>query len=74
VSYIYDKEGDYMVNEKLKQARLDKSLSQGELANLIGVSRQTINMIENNDYNPSLALCLKICKALDKTLDELFWR
>ncbi|MFA7506633.1 MAG: helix-turn-helix transcriptional regulator [Bacilli bacterium] len=63
-----------MVNEKLKQARLDKSLSQGELANLIGVSRQTINMIENNDYNPSLALCLKICKALDKTLDELFWR
>ncbi|WP_026390687.1 helix-turn-helix transcriptional regulator [Haploplasma axanthum] len=63
-----------MINEKLKQARIAKSLSQTDLANLIGVSRQTINMIENNDYNPTLALCLKICKALDKTLDELFWR
>ncbi len=63
-----------MVNEKLKQARLEKGLSQTELARLLGVSRQTINMIENDDYNPTIALCLKICKALDKTLDELFWR
>lgn len=60
-------------NKNLKEARLNKGLSQGELAKIIGVSRQTINMIENNDYNPSLALCLNICKALDKTLDDLFW-
>ena len=62
-----------MVNERLRKARIEKNLSQDTLAKLIGVSRQTINMIENNDYNPSLALCIKICKALDKTLDEIFW-
>ncbi len=62
-----------MINEKLRNARSEKSLSQDALAKLINVSRQTINMIENNDYNPSLALCLKICKALDKTLDDIFW-
>ena len=62
-----------MVNEKLKKARLDKNLSQGELAEQIGVARQTINMIENGDYNPTISLCIKICKILDKTLDELFW-
>lgn len=62
-----------MINEKLRNARLEKSLSQDALAKLINVSRQTINMIENNDYNPSLALCLKICKALDKTLNDIFW-
>ena len=62
-----------MVNEKFKQARLDKNLSQGELAKQIGVSRQTINMIENGDYNPTISLCIKICKVLNKTLDELFW-
>ena len=43
------------------------------LAKLIGVSRQTINMIERGEYNPSLQLCIKICKALDRTLDQLFW-
>lgn len=62
------------MNEKMKQARLEKNLSQTELAKSIGVSRQTINMIENDDYNPTISLCIKICKALDKTLDELFWR
>ena len=62
------------MNEKMKQARLDKNLSQTELAKNIGVSRQTINMIENDDYNPTISLCIKICKELDKTLDELFWR
>ena len=61
------------MNEKMKQARLKKSLSQTELAKIIGVSRQTINMIENNDYNPTVALCLKICKALECTLNDLFW-
>ena len=63
-----------MINEKLRKARIEKGLSQTELAKLIGLSRQTINMIENNDYNPTILLCLKICKILGKTLDELFWR
>lgn len=62
-----------MINEKMKQARLEMKLSQGELAKLINVSRQTINMIENGDYNPTISLCIKICKVLNKTLDQLFW-
>lgn len=62
-----------MINEKMKEARINKGLSQGELAKLINVSRQTINMIENGEYNPTLMLCIKICKVLDKTLDQLFW-
>ena len=62
-----------MPNEKMKKARLEKKLSQAELAKIIGVSRQTINMIENGDYNPTITLCVKICKVLEKTLDELFW-
>lgn len=62
-----------MPNEKMKKARLDKKLSQAELAKIINVSRQTINMIENGDYNPTISLCVKICKVLEKTLDELFW-
>ena len=60
-------------NSKMKDARLSKGLSQAELAKEIGVSRQTINMIENGDYNPTIALCIKICKTLDKTLNDLFW-
>lgn len=62
-----------MKNLKLKAARAAKDLSQGELAKLVGVTRQTIGMIETGDYNPSLKLCIAICRALDKTLDELFW-
>lgn len=62
-----------MKNLKMKSARAAKDLSQGELAALVGVTRQTIGMIEAGDYNPSLNLCIAICKALDKTLDELFW-
>lgn len=62
-----------MKNLKLKAARAAKDLSQGELAELVGVTRQTIGMIEMGDYNPSLNLCIAICRALDKTLDELFW-
>jgi len=61
------------MNEKMKTARQNKKLSQAELAKLIGVSRQTINMIESGEYNPTLALCLKICKILDTRLDDLFW-
>lgn len=62
-----------MKNLKMKAARAAKDLSQAELASLIGVSRQTINSIEMGDYNPTIKLCKDICKALDKTLDELFW-
>ena len=62
------------MNEELKQARLAKNLSQTELAKRIGVSRQTINMIENGAYNPTIELCIKICKELDVTLNDLFWR
>ena len=62
-----------MKNLKLKAARAAKDLSQQELADLVGVSRQTINAIEKGDYNPTIKLCIAICKVLDKTLDELFW-
>ena len=60
-------------NVAMKQARAESGLSQQELAEKLGVSRQTINAIEKGDYNPTIKLCLAICKALDKTLDELFW-
>ena len=60
-------------NLKLKSARAAKDMSQQELAEAVGVSRQTINAIEKGDYNPTLNLCIEICKALGKTLDELFW-
>jgi putative transcriptional regulator len=57
----------------MKAARAAKDLSQAELAKLCDVSRQTISAIEKGDYNPTIHLCISICKALDKTLDELFW-
>jgi len=60
-------------NLKLKSARAAKDLSQDELAKLCNVSRQTISSIEKGDYNPTINLCITICKVLDKTLDELFW-
>ena len=59
-------------NLKMKAARAGMDLSQEELAELVGVTRQTIGMIEAGKYNPTLNLCLAICKALHKTLDELF--
>ena len=62
-----------MKNLRLKAARSAKDLSQSALADLVGVSRQTINAIEKGDYNPTIRLCIAICKALDKRLDELFW-
>ncbi len=62
-----------MKNLKLKAARAAKDLSQDQLAQLCSVSRQTVNAIEKGDYNPTINLCISICKALDRTLDELFW-
>ena len=60
-------------NLKLKAARAEKDLTQSALAEAAGVSRQTINAIEKGEYNPTINLCRAICKALGKTLDELFW-
>ena len=62
-----------MKNLRLKSARAAKDLSQQKLTELVKVSRQTISAIEKGDYNPTINLCIAICKALDKTLDELFW-
>ncbi len=62
-----------MKNLRLKAARAGMDLSQEQLAELCNVSRQTISAIEKGDYNPTINLCIAICKALNKTLDELFW-
>ena len=57
----------------LRLARVEQNLSQQELADKVGASRQTIGLIEKGGYNPTLDLCIRIAKALDKTLDHLFW-
>ncbi|SCX25856.1 putative transcriptional regulator [Ruminococcaceae bacterium P7] len=62
-----------MKNLKLKSARAALDLSQQQLAEKVGVSRQTINAIEKGDYNPTIRLCIAICRALGKSLDDLFW-
>ncbi|WP_270236888.1 helix-turn-helix transcriptional regulator [Lactobacillus delbrueckii] len=62
-----------MKNLHLKAARAEKDLSQQQLADLVGVSRQTISAIEKGNYNPTVNLCIAICQALDKTLNDLFW-
>ena len=60
-------------NLRIKAARAAKDMSQKDVAEAIGITRQTMNAIENGEYNPSLKLCIAVCKVLDKTLDELFW-
>jgi putative transcriptional regulator len=60
-------------NKKMKIARIEADVSQQQLADIVGVTRQTINLIESGNYNPSLKLCIEICKALNKTLNDLFW-
>ena len=62
-----------MKNLRLKSARAALDMSQQQLADAVGVSRQTINAIEKGEYNPTIRLCIAICRALGKTLDELFW-
>lgn len=62
-----------MKNLKMKSARAMMDLSQEQLAKIVGVSRQTIGMIEAGKFNPSIKLCIDICRALNKTLDEIFW-
>ncbi|WP_050607542.1 helix-turn-helix transcriptional regulator [Clostridium niameyense] len=62
-----------MKNKKLKVARIEYDMNQEDLANIVGVTRQTIGLIESGNYNPTLKLCISICKALNKTLNDLFW-
>lgn len=62
-----------MRNLKLKFRRIELEMSQKKLAEKVGVTRQTIGLIEAGDFNPSLKLCIAICKALDATLNDLFW-
>ena len=60
-------------NLKMKSARAALDMSQDALAKKIGVTRQTINSVEKGDYHPTNNQCISICRALGKTLDELFW-
>lgn len=58
---------------RVKEFRKELGISQLELAKDIGVSRQTINMIENDKYNPTLELCLNLARSLRTDLNSLFW-
>ncbi|MFZ7131572.1 MAG: helix-turn-helix transcriptional regulator [Eubacteriales bacterium] len=62
-----------MKNIKFKIARIEQDLTQEQLAERVNVTRQTISLIEAGKYNPSLNLCIAICKALNKTLNDIFW-
>lgn len=64
---------DEKENMKLKLARIENNLTQEGLAEKVEVTRQTIGLIEKGKYNPTLNLCIKIAKTLNKTLDQLFW-
>ena len=72
--YSSQNRGDDMgKNLAVKSARAARDMTQKQLADAVGVSRQTINAIEQGEYNPTIRLCRAICRALGKTLDELFW-
>ena len=74
--YIPIYEGKFMSGQKnlrMKAARATVGLSQSDLAEAVGVTRQTIGLIEAGGYNPTLNLCVAICKALHVTLNDLFW-
>ncbi|MCI1965391.1 MAG: helix-turn-helix transcriptional regulator [Oscillospiraceae bacterium] len=62
-----------MKNKRMKIARMEVDMKQEDLAKAVGVTRQTIGLIESGEYNPTLNLCIAICRALDKTLNDLFW-
>ncbi len=62
-----------MKNKRMKIARMEVDMKQEDLAKAVGVTRQTIGLIESGEYNPTLNLCVLICKALGKTLNDLFW-
>ncbi|MFC4651985.1 helix-turn-helix transcriptional regulator [Lactococcus nasutitermitis] len=60
-------------NLKLKSARVAKGMTQNDLAKAVGVTRQTIVAVESGSYNPTINLCIDICKILGTTLNDLFW-
>ncbi|KRL06674.1 helix-turn-helix transcriptional regulator [Liquorilactobacillus hordei] len=62
-----------MFKNKVKVFRVEAGLSQKELSSSVGVTRQTMSLIEKGEYNPSISLCLRICYKLDKKLNEVFW-
>ncbi len=62
-----------MKNKRLKIARIERDMSQDDLAKAVGVTRQTIGAIESGNYNPTLKRCIQICRATGKTLNDLFW-
>ena len=62
-----------ILKNRLKEARAEKKLSQGQLAELVGVSRNTISSIETGQFNPTAKLALIVCIALDKKIEELFY-
>ncbi len=64
---------DIEFENRVKLARIEKDLTQEQLAELTGVTRQTIGLIEAGKYNPTLKLCLALAKATGKRLDDLFW-
>lgn len=73
IPYSHREVIDISGNRKIKIARTQREMTQKDLADAVGVSRQTVNAIEKGEYNPTLKLCVAICKALGKTLDDLFW-
>ena len=66
--------GDMARNIAIKVARAEKDMTQKALAEAVGISRQTMNAIEQGDYNPTIRLCRQICRVLGKGLDDLFWK
>jgi putative transcriptional regulator len=64
---------EVQIENRVKLARVEKGLTQEQLADLVGVTRQTIILIEGGKYNPTLKLCLMMKKVTGKNLDELFW-
>ncbi|MEY8353557.1 helix-turn-helix transcriptional regulator [Lachnospiraceae bacterium 54-53] len=62
-----------MKNKRMKIARMEVDMNQEDLAKAVGVTRQTIGLIESGEYNPTLNLCITICRVLGKTLNDLFW-
>lgn len=70
---IDTRKAELRVRNRVKLARVERGYTQQELANLIGVTRQTIGLIEAERYNPTITLCLRLAQALDKSLTDLFW-
>ena len=73
IVYTLIMKGGNLWNKRMKIARMEVDMKQEDLAKAVGVTRQTIGLIESGNYNPALNLCIAICKELGKTLNDLFW-